>query len=381
MSKKNSILGRMGFTIPLGKLMGIPLKMHWSIFIFLLYVPLVGFYKNISTQEMVLLLVVIIFVLISVLLHELGHAFAARKLGVKTHDIVLSLIGGVARLERIPEDPWEEFKVAIAGPLVNLLIFSILITGLLFGFVFGVMDITPSMANFVNPEIFINRFDPSIPIVIIYIVAISNFVLFVFNLLPVFPMDGGRILRAFLSNRMGRAKATQIASYTGKFLAVLLIGFGVFYLRLIWSIIGIFVYLMADIENRQEQESKKFKSIKADALMDSVYDRVILVLPIQEVINRHFDSDISLFLVEDSKKKIVGIIDEPIVQSALREKTEETPISHYMTQRFAFININDDFHSIYDALVKKDMSIGVVMDYGEVKGVIRREKVRGMVKG
>lgn len=381
MSKKNSILGRMGYTIPLGKMMGIPLKMHWSIFAFLLYVPALGYFKNIGWGEMLLLLIVIIFVLFSVLLHELGHAFAARKLGVKTYDIVLSLIGGVARLERIPEDPWEEFKVAIAGPLVNLLIGSILLTVLLFAFVFDVIDVAPTFANFINPDIFLNRFDPSLMIKVIYLIAISNFALFIFNLLPVFPMDGGRIFRAFLSNRMGRSRATKIASYTGKFLALVLVGFGIFYMRPIWSFIGIFVFLMADIENRQEQENKRFKSIKADALMDSVYDRVILVLPIQEVINRHFDTDMSLFLVEDSKKKIVGVIDENILQTALREKTEESPISHYMTQRFAFININDDFHSIYDALVKKDIAIGVVMDYGEVKGVIRREKLLGMVKG
>lgn len=373
-------MGRMGFTLPIGRVMGIPMKLHWSIFIFLLYIPVISYYKKISTQEMILLFVVILFVMISVLLHELGHAFAAKKLGVKTHDIVLSLIGGVARLEKIPEDPWEEFKVAIAGPLVNLFLFCLLCSALLISFIAGAVDIAPSISNFINPEIFINRFDPSLPIALLYIVALSNLVLFAFNLLPVFPMDGGRIFRAALSNKLGRSRATKIATITGKFFALLLIAGGLYYMRPIWSIIGVFVFLMADIENRQEQESRRFAKIKADALMSSVYDRVKLVLPIQEVIHRHFEKDISLFLVEDSQKKIVGVIDKNILETAMREKMEETPISHYMTQRFAMINISEDYHAIHKAMIQAGMSVGVVMDYGEVKGVILRERVEEVLR-
>lgn len=379
MSKANSILGKMGVTMPIGKLMGIPMKLHWSIFIFLLYIPFICYYKKIGTADTILLVVLIVLILFSVLLHELGHAYAARNMGIKTHDIVLSLIGGVARLEKIPEDPWQEFKVAFAGPLVNLFIFSLLTLFLMISFWVGVTPITPTLENLMDPRIFINRFDAPLIIVLIYGLALSNLVLFIFNLLPVFPMDGGRIFRAILSKNLGRSRATKIASITGKILAVGLIGAGVFLMRPIWSIIGIFVYLMADIENNQEQQSQRFKSIKADSLLGTSYDRVKLVLPIQEVIKRYFDSDITTYLVEDSQSKIVGVIDENILQSAMREKMEEMPISHYMSQRFALININDNFYSMYDQLVKSDKNVGVVMDYGEVKGVILKGQLESIL--
>lgn len=358
--------------------MNIPMKIHWSMFLFMIYIPVVGVYKKMEVMEIVLLCVITVLILGSVLLHELGHAYAARNLDIKTHDIVLSLIGGVARLEKIPEDPYEEFKVAIAGPLVNLVIACVLVMGLLISFGTGMVEVIPTFKNFINPDIFLNSYDQPLWIYMMYILAVSNLALFAFNLLPVFPMDGGRIFRAILSNPLGRTKATRIASMTGKILAIGLIICGYYFRQPIWSIIGIFVFLMADIENRQEMRSHRFRQIKADALMSSVYDRVKLVLPIQEVINRHFDTDISTFLIEDSKKKIVGVIDKNILETAMREKTEETPISHYMTQRFALININDDFHSIHNKMIKEGLSIGVVMDYGEVKGIISEEKVRGM---
>ncbi len=369
----------MGFTIPLGRIMRIPMKLHWSIFIFLLYIPFLGWYKNIEIAEIITLFIVIIFVLGSVLLHELGHSYAAKKLGIDTYDIVLSLIGGVARLEKIPEDPKEEFKVAIAGPLVNLFIFSLLCIFLLISFVVGVMDVTPSMKVFLNPLVFLDQFEPPIFIAFIYIVAVANFALFLFNLLPVFPMDGGRIFRALMSNKMGRPKATRIATITGKFLALVMVGGGIFFYQPIWSFVGIFVFLMADIEYRQEKESLKYKDIKAEALLNTVYERAKLVLPMQNLINRHFETDISTFLIEDSKGKIVGVVDENVLATAMREGGEEVAISHYMSQRFALININDDFHSIHNSLVREDKPIGVVMDYGEVKGIIEKEFVSKQV--
>jgi Zn-dependent protease len=371
--KDNSILGKMGYTIPLGKIMKIPMKLHWSIFIFLLYIPFLGWYKNLSFQDIAILFIAIIFVLGSVLLHELGHSYAARKLGIKTYDIVLSIIGGVARLEKIPEDPAEEFKVAIAGPLVNLFIFSVLCIILFITFVSGAIDVMPTIQNFINPKIFLNRFDLPFLVLFTYIIAAANFLLFAINLLPVFPMDGGRIFRAIMSGKWGRPKATLFAAYTGKFIALVLVAVGIILIQPIWSLTGVIVFFMVEIEHRQELENTRYKNIKADALLSTSYDRVKLVLPMQEVINRHFENDISMFLVEDSKSKVVGVIDDNILKTAMRENGEEVAISHYMSQRFALINIKDDYHSIYRALVTEDKSIGVVMDYGEVKGVIERD--------
>ena len=124
---------------------------------------------------------------------------AARFFGIATRDITLYIIGGVARLERMSEKPWEEFWIAIAGPAVNVLIAVVLTVGLLLGFLINPQNIFPLDLAATNVSQFIFR------------LILGNGILFAFNLLPAFPMDGGRVLRALLSLRMGQVRATEIA--------------------------------------------------------------------------------------------------------------------------------------------------------------------------
>jgi Zn-dependent protease len=137
-----------------------------------------------------------------VLLHEFGHVLAARRYGILTPDITLLPIGGLARLERMPEEPGQEFVIAIAGPLVNVLIAAVII--LVLGYGVGPDQIT----QIENPQIsFLAR------------LAGVNIFLVLFNLIPAFPMDGGRVLRAALASRMSWSRATQIAAAIGQGLA------------------------------------------------------------------------------------------------------------------------------------------------------------------
>ena len=147
-----------------------------------------------------------------VLLHEFGHAFAAMGFGIRTPDITLLPIGGVARLSRIPEEPWQELVVAIAGPMVNVVILAVLI------FVMHTSAALDQPEYLESPTIgFLDK--------IVYV----NKMLILFNLIPAFPMDGGRILRALLAMAMPYARATQIAAWIGQGLAVVFGIFGIFY--------------------------------------------------------------------------------------------------------------------------------------------------------
>src|SRR2546425_4816420 len=165
-----------------------------------------------------------------VVAHEFGHIFTARAFGVSTPDVTLLPIGGVARLERIPEEPWEEFLVAIAGPLVNVAIAValILIAGARVnaGDLYAVESPHTSM---------IDR------------LAAVNLFLAVFNMIPAFPMDGGRVLRALLAARMGYVRATEIAAFIGQGFAFALGFIGLFFNPLL-IFIAIFVYLAASSE-------------------------------------------------------------------------------------------------------------------------------------
>lgn len=352
------MLQRLNYTFSLGTIYRIPFKLHWSIIPFFAVIPWLAYRSHMTMTDSLLLLLLMILVLGSVLLHELGHAGAAKLLGVKTHDILLSPIGGIARLEKMPEEPIEEFKIAIAGPLVNLLIFTVIAAPIMILSLLNMVVIDWTMNDLARPIVFLSLF------------AVSNFILFLFNLIPAFPMDGGRILRAFLASRMSRQKATKIASLIGKVLAGALMVLGVVYMKPIWTLIGIFVFLMADMENRQEQETYKLRQFLAETICTQDYKNVKLYTPMLELIQMHFDSDERNFVVRDQQNKITGIIYPAILDDAMRIKENAQPVASYTTNRYAIVNVQDNALQIYDALIKADMPLALVMDYGELYGVI-----------
>lgn len=164
----------------------------------------------------------------SVALHEFGHALAARRYGVRTREIVLSPLGGVARLDRIPARPMHEFVIAVAGPLVSVALALLLFT-----------------TAAIVPDV---RFAP-----LLQIIGYLNAALFIFNLIPCFPMDGGRILRAALSARRGRLESTRIAVKLGGWIALGLAVFGLYHFNLILVLLAWMVHQAARNEYRAVQ--------------------------------------------------------------------------------------------------------------------------------
>ena len=222
----------MSWSWTIGRIFGIKLRMHWT---FLLLLAYVGF--AISQQEEGWLPVVegillVLAVFGCVILHECGHALTARRFGVATEDITLLPIGGVARMQRIPSEPWQEFWIAIAGPAVNVVIAFVLFIALaISGHFYGMIDdVGDHRAFFVN-------------------LMVINVLLVVFNLIPAFPMDGGRVLRALLATRLDYLQATVIAAKIGQGLAV---AFGIAGLLILHNpllmLVALFVFLGAEGE-------------------------------------------------------------------------------------------------------------------------------------
>ena len=210
----------------LGKISGIRVRLHWT---FLLLPIWILFSSVIAGSGLAVALAKVVFVLAifgCVLLHELGHALAARQFGIGTRDITLLPIGGVAALERMPRNPWQELWIAVAGPLVNVVIASLLFLGLILGSV----STTSPLGIFLWP------------------LAIANVILVVFNLVPAFPMDGGRILRSILAMFMEWVKATEIAVRVGKITAIGLGLFGLFSGNLMLVLVAMFVFFAAQSE-------------------------------------------------------------------------------------------------------------------------------------
>ncbi|HMC65063.1 MAG TPA: site-2 protease family protein [Gemmataceae bacterium] len=230
----------MGRSLKLGRLFGIGIYVHWTF----LLLPAAVLWMNLGNGlAMAVYAVGLVLAMFGcVLLHELGHALTARYYGIGTRDITLLPIGGVARLERMSEKPWEEFWIAVAGPAVNVVIAGVLSVVLLLVGVF--LDIG-RLGNLVtvNPEVLDWPWWEQALLSLL----VTNLFLVIFNLLPAFPMDGGRVLRALLAMFLGRLPATELAAAVGRFVAAAMIIFPIFQALVagvfnpILSLIGLFV--------------------------------------------------------------------------------------------------------------------------------------------
>jgi Zn-dependent protease len=201
---------------------GIGIYVHWTFLLLPLYIFL-DLSLRIGRDVALFAVVGVLCAYVCIVLHELGHALMARRFGIATHDITLLPIGGVARLERMSEKPWEEFWIAVAGPAVNVVI----VAALLAVFHVGSVGIAPGQRDavlFLRPELFNYPLGEQLLIWLLY----ANLFLVLFNMLPAFPMDGGRVFRALLSAWLGHLRATEMAVGLGVLLAGLFAVRGLF---------------------------------------------------------------------------------------------------------------------------------------------------------
>jgi len=247
-------------SIHLATVTGIPVKIHWTFGLLLLYVAFdTGFGLQNPWYAIFYSIAVVLGVFFCVILHEFGHALAARRYGVRTHDILMTPIGGIARLERMPEGRLQEFWVAIAGPMVNFLIVGLIWLGFL---VFQGRKLP-----FLNSDFWVFENQPPSYFMIL---LLANAYLGLFNLLPAFPMDGGRILRSLLSVSLPRDRATQIAAYIGQALAFLLFSLGVWRAQPTLTLIGVFIFFAARQEYRVLARQTRLQKTRASDLMQPV---------------------------------------------------------------------------------------------------------------
>ena len=220
----------MAWSFPIGRLFGSEVRIHVTFFLLLLWIG-VAHYQQGGAAAAVDGVIFIIAIFACVVAHEFGHALMARRYGIRTPDITLLPIGGLARLERMPEKPGQEIMVALAGPVVNLAIAVVLILFL------GAQVDLESLEDLDNPALsFLAR------------LAAVNLFIAVFNMIPAFPMDGGRVLRAVLAARMDRLKATQVAATIGQGLAFAFGFLGLMSGNPMLVFIAIFIYLAAGVE-------------------------------------------------------------------------------------------------------------------------------------
>ncbi len=237
-----------------GSIRGIGVNIHPTFALVFIWAGLQwGFGTSRGAWPLVLGLLLVLLVFVSVLIHELGHCAMAQQFGVRVLDITLWPFGGVARIEQMPALPRSELLIALAGPAMNLAIAVALLPPVALMWVF-----LGSERIFTGPDIL----GSITPASLIAYIALTNLTIMVFNLLPAFPVDGGRVLRAALTPGLGRDRATSVAVAIGMAMAVLLAVIGIWQRQPILPILGVFVFFAARAEARMERVQSAMRRLK-----------------------------------------------------------------------------------------------------------------------
>jgi Zn-dependent protease/predicted transcriptional regulator len=235
------------YSFKLGAAWGIPIELHFTFL--LLIAAVLGL--SIVMMEFYTFFIVL-FLFIFVFFHELAHSVVARRYGIKVRKIVLYPIGGVSEIEEIPDNPSQEWRMAVAGPLTSLIL-----GGALLG-----------VSLYLTPELIPAVFTLSTTGIFLYDLAILNILLGIFNLIPAFPMDGGRVFRAVLAERMKYSDATRYAVTLGRILGVIMVIVG-FAFNFLLILVGLFVYIGASEEGEQTIISTKLAGVRVKDVMQS----------------------------------------------------------------------------------------------------------------
>lgn len=348
---------------------GIPVKVHWTFGFFFLWIIYIGTNAGLSNPGLLRLAFFSLALFVCVILHELGHALTARKYGVKTKDIIISPIGGVARLLNIPSKPSQELVIAIAGPLVNLVLAVLLALGLLLFRDHGLLPIGEPDRVFDYP----GNFFPTL--------LILNTALIVFNMVPAFPMDGGRVLRAFLSMRWGRLKATRWAAWIGQVFSVAFIFLGFYWSDYILVFIGVFVIFSAATEYQMVRAEARLRDHEVHQVMRSIFTPIHLSDSMDYVVRLSQSGNEHDFIVIDGWGQVVGVLHHEFVMEAKKEDDGEANVSAYMSQHFHALTPGDNMHEVLLVFQKNGYSIVPVIAEGRLVGVLDRSDIQAFVGG
>lgn len=327
--------------LKLGRVFGIKIEVHWTFTLLLIWVAFLEIQQGGNLDRILLNEALILALFLCVVLHELGHALTAKRFHIKTQKITLLPIGGIASLEKMPEKPGQELLVALAGPAVNVVI------ALLLALVVPVR----SYFNFdaiVTEEML---YEPSLQNFLFYL-FIANVMLVVFNLIPAFPMDGGRVLRALLSFKLGRVRATAIAASLGQTLGFLFFVLGLFFNPFL-ILIAFFIFFGAYGEN---QMVKRNSLLEGHLVKEATLTNITLLDPantVQEVINIILAGAEKDFVVVENNEVLGVVTQKEIIKYA---KTPMALVKDMMDTDFKLIDAAMEMTKVLELMGREKKS-------------------------
>jgi Zn-dependent protease/predicted transcriptional regulator len=348
-------------SLKIGAVSGIGIFLHWT---FLLLVAALGAFYYVQSQSISGALAgvgLILAVFVCVVLHELGHALTARRFGVGTRSITLYPIGGLARLQRIPSEPMKEFWIAISGPAVNLVIAIVL----------GIVLV--ALGGSFNP--FALQAPGSHPVASLMWI---NLALTGFNLLPAFPMDGGRVLRALLAMRQDYASATQTAANVGQAMAILFGLFGLLSFNPVLLFIALFVYVGAQQESKQamyrtftegtpvrQAMVTRFARLEEEDTLDDAVDELLA------------GTDHDFPVVKEGK--VVGLLRRKQLIEALSAHDRDTSVREVADREFFTTGPRAPLDDVFQRMNEASCTTVPVEEDGQLVGLLTLENVGELI--
>ncbi|HTY23206.1 MAG TPA: site-2 protease family protein [Desulfomonilaceae bacterium] len=344
----------MKWSFKIGSIMGIPIKVHATFLLLLLLIFFAG--SSVIGMGGLNGVIFVILVFASVVFHELSHSIVARHFGIGVQDITLLPIGGVSRMANPPDKPTTEVLVAIAGPASSLLLFFLIwFAASMIGRGFSLSDAL-SGGNLVAQ------------------LALVNVVLAVFNLLPAFPMDGGRVLRGLLGLYLSPYKATRIAVGVGQGFAIGLFFLGLYLMNFFMILIALFVYLGAEAEERQATIVSSLGGATAGTAMISVVETLApgeTVGHAAELYCRSFQQDFPVM----EATRLVGLVPRELITETLHRRGPGVPVQEIMVTDFPVVAEQTPLMDVFQKFQATGLKVIPVMRGTELRGLITLEQI------
>ena len=376
----------MKWSYRIGSIGGIPIKLHLSFLVILvlfiwvfavndikIFGIILGFGGlNISTWLKYLLgTIVSVLFFATLLFHELSHSFVARRYGTKIRSITMFVLGGVAQMEEIPKEPRKEAKISAAGPAFSM---SIGIITYAIYYIFGPVNLAASGATLKEATL-----------IVVGIIAFYNVILGLFNIIPAFPMDGGRILRALFATRMSYIDATKKAVVVGKSFAFAMGLFGLLTLPGgVWLLlIAIFIYFGASGEEQATIISVTLEGVKARDVMTAVPN--VVYVPPDMTLNQLVDvmfrtKHIGYPVQEEQSSPVLGVITFGDVRQIPASKRDTTRVEEVMKREIITIGPDADASDALILMSTKNVGRLIVMKGGQMEGIISRTDLLREIK-
>lgn len=288
----------------------------------------------------------------SVALHELGHSLVAQSVGVRVKQIVLLPIGGVAMMAGRPRKAWHELVIAIAGPAVNVVLAFALGTVALAGVWTGAID----MSGFELGAVM----TPSLSTLVMWLLT-ANVSLAVFNMIPAFPMDGGRVLRALLSMAVGYDRASRFATRLGQVLAVALGGFGLLYGHPMLALIGVFVFFGASQERASDAVRAALTGLHAADVMQRPAGSLASWNRVGDVVRTMIGASQQYYPVV-ANERVVGVLSLRTAITVVQSGGANLPVEDVMDTPVPVVHARDTVEKVLEHMASNDARVAIVAD-------------------